>query len=32
MHSYLEQSVRDIRNQVGEQRVVCGLSGGVDSA
>jgi GMP synthase (glutamine-hydrolysing) len=32
MHSYLEQAVRDIRNQVGEQRVVCGLSGGVDSA
>ena len=32
MHSYIEKSVNDIRNQVGDGRVVCGLSGGVDSA
>ena len=32
MHSYIEKSVNDIRNQVGVGRVVCGLSGGVDSA
>lgn len=32
MHSYIERSVTDIRRQVGEGRVVCGLSGGVDSA
>lgn len=32
MHSYVENSLTDIRRQVGEGRVVCGLSGGVDSA
>lgn len=32
MHSYIEKSVQDIRSQVGDGRVVCGLSGGVDSA
>ncbi len=32
MHSYIEKSVSDIRRQVGDRRVVCGLSGGVDSA
>ncbi|HQU32163.1 glutamine-hydrolyzing GMP synthase [Candidatus Brocadia sapporoensis] len=32
MHSYIEKSVSEIRKQVGEGRVICGLSGGVDSA
>ena len=32
MHSYIEHSVADIRKQVIDGRVVCGLSGGVDSA
>lgn len=32
MHSYIEKSVSNIRKQVGDRRVVCGLSGGVDSA
>ncbi len=32
MRSYIEKSVEDIRKQVGAGRVVCGLSGGVDSA
>ena len=32
MHSYREKSIDDIRKQVGNERVVCGLSGGVDSA
>ncbi len=32
MHSYMEKSLVDIRKQVGDGRVVCGLSGGVDSA
>ena len=32
MHSYIEHSVADIRKQVKDGRVVCGLSGGVDSA
>ncbi len=31
-HSIIERAVEDIRRQVGEQRVICGLSGGVDSA
>lgn len=30
--SILEESVRNIRDAVGEQRVVCALSGGVDSS
>ncbi|NOZ50003.1 MAG: glutamine-hydrolyzing GMP synthase [Chloroflexi bacterium] len=28
----IEQAVRDIRSQVGDDRVLCGLSGGVDSS
>jgi len=32
MHSIIETSVAAIRAQVGTERVVCGLSGGVDSA
>ncbi|GAB62912.1 MAG: glutamine-hydrolyzing GMP synthase [Candidatus Jettenia sp.] len=30
--SYIEKSLHDIHSQVGDGRVVCGLSGGVDSA
>ncbi|MBM4054274.1 MAG: glutamine-hydrolyzing GMP synthase [Planctomycetes bacterium] len=32
MDSFIEKSVSDINKQVGNGRVVCGLSGGVDSA
>ncbi|HUQ39634.1 MAG TPA: glutamine-hydrolyzing GMP synthase [Acidimicrobiales bacterium] len=32
MASVIEQSVEAVRAQVGDQRVICGLSGGVDSA
>ncbi len=32
MRSYLEQSIREIRAQVGKERVILGLSGGVDSS
>ncbi len=32
MRSYIENALTDIRRQVGDGRVVCGLSGGVDSA
>ncbi|WP_347273539.1 glutamine-hydrolyzing GMP synthase [Candidatus Kuenenia sp.] len=32
MDSFIEKSVNDINKQVGNGRVVCGLSGGVDSA
>ncbi|HEV3091613.1 MAG TPA: glutamine-hydrolyzing GMP synthase [Candidatus Cybelea sp.] len=32
MESFLEQSVREIRDRVGESKVICALSGGVDSA
>jgi GMP synthase (glutamine-hydrolysing) len=32
MTSIIETSVEDIRQQVGSERVICGLSGGVDSA
>lgn len=32
MASFLEESVRKIRAQIGESRVLCGLSGGVDSS
>jgi GMP synthase (glutamine-hydrolysing) len=32
MASFVEEAVRDIRNQVGQEHVVLGLSGGVDSA
>ena len=31
-HSIIETQVEAIRNQVGDRRVICGLSGGVDSA
>ncbi|MDR9450335.1 MAG: glutamine-hydrolyzing GMP synthase [Acidimicrobiia bacterium] len=31
-HSIIEQSVEAIRRQVGVEKVICGLSGGVDSA
>ncbi len=31
-HSIIEQSVDAIRSQVGDESVICGLSGGVDSA
>ena len=32
MTSFLEQTVNDIREKVGDNRVICGLSGGVDSS
>jgi GMP synthase (glutamine-hydrolysing) len=32
MAAYREQSVEAIRNQIGDKRVICGLSGGVDSS
>ena len=32
MSSYIDQAIADIREQVGDGRVVCGLSGGVDSS
>jgi GMP synthase (glutamine-hydrolysing) len=32
MGSFIEQSVEQIRTRVGTDRVICGLSGGVDSA
>jgi GMP synthase (glutamine-hydrolysing) len=32
MRSYLDQAVADIRAQVGKERVILGLSGGVDSS
>src|SRR5215216_6162602 len=32
MHSFIEQEVTAIRARVGSGRVLCGLSGGVDSA
>jgi GMP synthase (glutamine-hydrolysing) len=32
MRSFIEETVRVIRNQVGEGRVLCALSGGVDSS
>src|SRR6185295_6584399 len=32
MRSYIEQAVEEIRNQVGNERVILGLSGGVDSS
>ncbi len=31
-HSIIEQSVAAIRDQVGDRKVICGLSGGVDSS
>ncbi|MBL0060232.1 MAG: glutamine-hydrolyzing GMP synthase [bacterium] len=32
MESFIEQAVADIRNSVGKQKVLCALSGGLDSA
>jgi GMP synthase (glutamine-hydrolysing) len=32
MHSFVERSIAEIRAQVGDGRVICALSGGVDSA
>jgi GMP synthase (glutamine-hydrolysing) len=32
MSSYIEDSIKGIQEQVGDARVVCGLSGGVDSS
>ena len=32
MSSFIEQQVRELREKVGSKRVICGLSGGVDSS
>jgi len=32
MESFIEDTIRDIRNQVGDKKVLCALSGGVDSS
>jgi GMP synthase (glutamine-hydrolysing) len=32
MHHYIDQAVEDIRSRVGDERVILGLSGGVDSS
>jgi GMP synthase (glutamine-hydrolysing) len=32
MQSYIEQSVAELRRRIGTHRVICGLSGGVDSS
>jgi GMP synthase (glutamine-hydrolysing) len=32
MASFLEETVADLRSRIGEGRVICGLSGGVDSS
>jgi len=32
MESFIEDMIQDIRNQVGNQKVLCALSGGVDSS
>ena len=32
VESFIEQTVADIRRRVGQHRVICGLSGGVDSS
>ena len=32
MSSYIKSAIKDIQKQVGKERVICGLSGGVDSA
>jgi len=29
--SFIDQAIRDIRDKVGDEKVICGLSGGVDS-
>jgi GMP synthase (glutamine-hydrolysing) len=31
MDSFIEKKVQEIRNQIGKEKVICGLSGGVDS-
>jgi len=32
MASFIRQAIRDIKEKVGQERVICGLSGGVDSS
>src|SRR5947209_9157477 len=32
MHSFIDQSVAELRQRIGHHRVICGLSGGVDSS
>jgi GMP synthase (glutamine-hydrolysing) len=32
MGNFVEESIREVRNQVGKGKVICGLSGGVDSS
>ncbi|KRE22775.1 glutamine-hydrolyzing GMP synthase [Paenibacillus sp. Soil522] len=32
MESFIEDTIRDIRNEVGDKKVLCALSGGVDSS
>src|SRR5712691_10296074 len=32
MQSFIERTVADLRQRIGSQRVICGLSGGVDSS
>jgi GMP synthase (glutamine-hydrolysing) len=32
MHSFLDRTLTELRERVGDQRVICGLSGGVDSS
>ncbi|MBI1869964.1 MAG: glutamine-hydrolyzing GMP synthase [Chlamydiae bacterium] len=32
MISFIRAAVQDLRNRIGEEKVICGLSGGVDSA
>jgi GMP synthase (glutamine-hydrolysing) len=32
MQSFLQQTVTDLRQRIGDHRVICGLSGGVDSS
>jgi GMP synthase (glutamine-hydrolysing) len=32
MGNFIEQSIKQVREQVGDARVICGLSGGVDSS
>ncbi len=32
MQSFIDETIKNIKNKVGEDRVVCGLSGGVDSS
>jgi len=32
METFIEDTIRDIRNQVGDRKVLCALSGGVDSS